>query len=206
MKKILYLLLTTEKYKTRQENILKSWGDNVDLYFYSEHEDLEFKVIKVCDENDVEIKQTAIFKIIGEKFINDYEWFFFGDDDTFVNTKLMELELDKLEKNMIHGLDIFGCWNSLHYPSGGAGFLIHNNLIPKFYDAKKYNVRYGDVTFGLNMLDKNISIKNNDKFMSQHPTFYNLNLDDTYKYLTFHYVNSIDDLMYMTKLCYDKIN
>ena len=76
MKKIIYFLLTTQKYTDRQENILNSWGNNVDLFFYSEHEDPTRKVLKVCNENNVEIKQISIFKFIKENFYNNYEWYF----------------------------------------------------------------------------------------------------------------------------------
>jgi hypothetical protein len=201
MKKILYLLLTTEKYKNRQENILSSWGKEVDLFFYSEHSDIERKVIKVCNENNVEIKQISIFKKIEESFFNQYEWFFFGDDDTFVNTKLMEKEIDTFEKDKVHGYVIYAYSGSLSYPSGGGGFLISNDLIRYFFDSKNYDVGYGDMTFGLNAREKNIAIKSNDKFNGQHPSFYNISIKDCYKYLTFHYLKKKEELIDMDIIC-----
>lgn len=201
MKKILFLLLTTEKYKDRQTNILEGWSEGEDVYFYSEHEDLQNKVIKVCDNNDVEEKQVSVFKKIQELFYNDYEWFFFGDDDTFVNVNLLKKELNNLETDRVHGSDIFGCWGDLHYPSGGAGFLIHNNLISNFFESKVYNVNYSDVTFGLNMRDKNILIKNNKKFHSQNYKYYNIDMADVYKYITFHYINNIEEMKKLHEIC-----
>jgi hypothetical protein len=201
MKKIIYFLLTTENYKDRQENILNSWGNNVDLFFYSEHEDKKRNVLKVCNENNVETKQISIFKLIKERFYNEYEWYFFGDDDTFVNTKHLLSVINNLDRNKVHGSDIYGCWKDLHYPSGGAGFLIHNNIIHNFFDSKIYNSGYSDVTFGLNMLDKNIEIQNNNMFFSQRPEFYNIPLEETYKYLTFHYIKTIDEYKYLNDIC-----
>jgi hypothetical protein len=201
MKKIIYFLLTTESYKERQENILNSWGKDLDLFFYSEHEDKERNTIKVCDVNNVEIKQISVFKYIEKTHYNDYEWYFFGDDDTFVNTKLLNKEIDNFDKNKIHGSDIFGCWNDLHYPSGGAGFLIHNSVIDKFFDSKNFNVGYGDVTFGLNMEEKNIKIQNNEKFLSQHLDYYKIPHQKANEYLTFHYVKLINELKYFQDIC-----
>lgn len=201
MKKIIYFLLTTENYKDRQENILNSWGKGLDLFFYSEHEDKERNIIKVCNVNNVEIKQVNIFKTIEKNYYNKYEWYFFGDDDTFVNFKLLNKEIDNFDKNKIHGSDIYGCWGDLHYPSGGAGFLIHNNIINKFFDSKIYNSTYSDVTFGLNMLDKNIEIQNNHMFFSQRPEFYNIPFEETYKYITFHYIKTIDEYKYLNDIC-----
>lgn len=201
MKKVLFLLMSTKKYKNRQKSILESWGIGEDLYFYSEHEDLENKVLKVCDNNNVEEKQVSVFKKIKELFYNEYEWFFFGDDDTFVNTILLKKELENLDINKVHGSDIFGCWNDLHYPSGGAGFLIHKSIIENFFDSKVYNVNYGDVTFGLNMKDKNITIENNMNFHSQNHKYYNINIEEVYKYITFHYVNDSEEMKKLHEIC-----
>jgi hypothetical protein len=201
MKKIVYLLMTTEKYLERQTNILSTWGKDIDLYFYSEHEDNENKVIKVCDENNVEVKQVSIFKKIKELLHNEYEWYFFGDDDTFVNTEKLNLELDLLDKDIIYGQDIFGCYGDLHYPSGGAGFLVSNKIIENFFDSKIYNVGYGDVTFGLNIRDKGLSFKNHSGFFSQNPSHYGINDIDCYNHITFHYIKSISQLTNMNNAC-----
>jgi hypothetical protein len=204
MKKILFLLLSTESYTQRQDNVLNSWGKNEDLFFYSESENIDRNVIKVCDENDVEIKQISIFKKIEKEFYNNYEWYFFGDDDTFVNVKLLKNIIDTFDKTKVIGSDIFGCWKDLHYPSGGAGFLIHNNLIHNFFDSRNFHVNYSDVTFGLNMKEKNIDISNNDLFRSQRYDFYNIEQKDVFKYITFHYIHDIHEMEEMHKLCSEK--
>lgn len=206
MKKIIFFLMTTKKYHDRQDNILSSWGKDKDLYFYSEHSDEKRKTLKVCDENNVEVKQIYVFNTIKEKFQNTSEWYFFGDDDTFVNVNLLLSEIDGFDKTKIHGQDLghgdSRCWGELHYPSGGAGFLIHNSIIHNFFDSKIFDVNIGDVSFGLNMKDKNIEIEHNDRFLSQHPSFYSIS--EINKYFTFHYIKSSADFKFMTELCDNK--
>lgn len=195
--------MTTESYHERQDNILNSWGKNLDLYFYSEHSDVKRNVIKVCDENNVESKQISIFNTIRDKFYNQSEWYFFGDDDTFVNFNLLKKELDKLDKYKVHGqnLGLHRCYGNLFYPSGGAGFLIHNTIISNFFDSKVYGVNIGDVAFGLAMKDKNIDIENNEKFLGQHPSHYGIENKDVYNYITFHYVKSLSEMKEFNDLC-----
>lgn len=193
--------MSTEKYSDRQNSVLNTWGKGQDLFFYSEHENLNKQIIKVCDQNNVVFKQNLVFKKIEELFYNNYEWFFFGDDDTFVNVKLLLNELDNLDKNKVHGEDIFGCWKDLHFPSGGAGFLIHNQIIHKFFNSKSYSeASAGDVTFGLNMRDNNVTIENNEKFHSHNYGFYSIPLEDVYKHITFHYV-PFDEMEKMNLIC-----
>lgn len=203
MKKIIFLLMTTEKYSERQDNIINSWGKGLDLYFYSEHSDDTRNVLKVCDENNVEIKQISVFKTLKEKFYNQSEWYFFGDDDTFVNVNLLLSELDNFDKNKVHGQDLglYKCYGDLHYPSGGAGFLIHNSIVHNFFDSISFNVNISDVSFGYNMRDKNIEISHSEKFLSQHPSFYSIDSEDINKYLTFHYVKSVSEMQLFNEIC-----
>lgn len=193
--------MSTESYSDRQNTILNTWGKDVDLFFYSEHENKDKKIIKVCDQNEVVNKQNLIFKKIEELFYNEYEWYFFGDDDTFVNVNLILKELKTLDKEKIHGSDIFGCWKDLHFPSGGAGFLINNKIIHKFFNSKFYpEIKAGDVNFGLNMRDKDVMIENNKKFHSQNYNFYDIKIEEVFKYITFHYVQK-DDMEKMNLIC-----
>lgn len=193
--------MSTENYTDRQTNILNTWGKNVDLFFYSENEHNENQVIKVCDENNVEIKQISVFKKIQSDFYNKYEWFFFGDDDTFVNTILLENEINNFDKTKVVGQDAFGCWKDLHYPSGGAGFLVSNEIVHNFFNSTNYQVGWGDVTFGLNMKDKNIDMVHNDKFFSQKFDHYGIDIKDANKYITFHYIKDLNEMLIMDNIC-----
>ena len=203
MKKIIFFLLTTEKYTDRQDNILSNWGKNLELYFYSEHHDQNRNVLKVCDQNSVSTKQISIFKEIQKNFYNKSEWYFFGDDDTFVNVKKLLQDIDNFDKSKVHGQDLglHKCWGDLNYPSGGAGFLIHNQIIHNFFESRNYGIDISDVTFGLNMKDMNIEIEDNPKFLSQHPSFYKINITDCNQYYTFHYVKNADESKLMDEIC-----
>lgn len=203
--KILFLILTTEKYKDRQDNILKTWGKDVDILFYSEHTDMCRNVVKVCDENSAEIKQCFIFKFL-ENYNNKYDWYFFCDDDTFVNTKLIINMLDTFPKDSVTGKNIKGNWAvqpNLDYPSGGAGFLIHKTILPKFYNINSYNTTWSDVTVGLKMLNESIKINNSELFMwfSNDDIREFVSLENVNKYITFHYINSFEKMNSLYEIC-----
>lgn len=206
MNNILFLSLTTEKYANRRKNILETWGSNVNLVFYSEHEDSSSKVIKVCDENNAELKQCAIFKYI-ENNCFDYEWYFFCDDDTFVNTKLLFDTIDNFGTDCVTGQDIYGAWQNrdgyLHYPAGGAGFLINRKIIHKFFDISTYHTSWGDVSVGLKMKEKNILMCHNTKFLrlsyddSRYWIQEKVEVDNIKDYYTFHYIDSLEKMKFL---------
>ena len=139
MKKILYVILHGSTNPDRYFNVKETWGKDVDCIFYSDHEDKEKNIIKVSDRTDYhsnEDKHVNVIKYLGEN-INNYEWFFFCDDDTFVNTKKLEELSDNFDKNKVHG-QMLKTDNSngiplpspiLEYCSGGAGYLIHNKIL-----------------------------------------------------------------------------
>ena len=211
MKKIIYILLTCEKYQNRQDNVLKTWGQNKNVFFYSEHEDKSRNVIKVCDENlsdygSITLKQKFIFEKLEELFYNDYEWFFFGDDDTFVNTSLLESDLDTFDKTKVIGLDYSMYWNGVTYASGGAGMVINREIISKFF---KYNEgpfgcggeKYPDITFGYNMQFNNVLLDSSPLFNGEHPTHYGVSLDNCKTQYTYHRIHTLEEMEYMNNLC-----
>lgn len=202
-RKILFLVLTTEGYKDRQDNIIKTWGKDVDLIFYSEHEDKDRNVLKVCDENSAEIKQCKILNFL-ENYEKKYDWYFFCDDDTFVNVNLLNNKIIDFTKNSVIGKNIRGCWPTnidLEYPSGGAGFLIHKSIISKFYNIKSYNTSWSDVSVGLKMKDENIEMNNSNLFMwfSYDREF--VKLENVDKYITFHYINTFEKMNTLYEMC-----
>ena len=96
MKKILYVILHTCTRPERYEAVVNTWGKDVDFIFYADCDDEEKKIIKVSDDTSYSSNEAKHVNVIKYLFDNDYqyEWFFFCDDDTFVNTK-------KLEENLI---------------------------------------------------------------------------------------------------------
>jgi hypothetical protein len=204
MKPLLILILTSEKYlnsKERQQAILNTWGKNCDIHFYAEYEDKNNKIIKVCDVDDVEEKIKGIFEYINKNLINEYEWFYFCDDDCFVNTKFLLKILQNFDPQSVHGMDCFGCYGDLHYPQGGAGFLVHQNLIPLYKDFKNFKTTHSDVTFGLNTREKGIKFTHNDIFKCHPPSYYNIPEDKIADYVSFHYIKDETLMSKLNDIC-----
>lgn len=200
MKKILYSILNGQLKNDRIKNVKNTWGKDVELIFYSDFEDLENNVYKVIDKKgywDLEEKHINGIKFVNDNF-KDYEWYFFCDDDTFVNTKKMNEFLDSCEKDVVYGL-LINCYSknkSLFYHSGGAGVLIHKkNLEIISQNIESKNTKFADVTLGICLHDNNIKVETDDKFKSEKPQFYSISTDEVKNYITFHHINSIEEMM-----------
>ena len=199
MSNITYFIMTSKKFKDRQNNVLQTWGKDVDLYFYSDEDSDDQKTIKVTDKHDywsLEEKHVNIFKYLENNFL-DKEWFFFCDDDTFVNTKELEVFADKSNKDSAYGC-LINCWpnmKNLYYHSGGGGVLIHrdslNNLCK---NIKHKNTMFADVTLGLNFLENNIKMETDERFHSESPLEYNINDNEIKNNITFHHIKSYDEM------------
>ena len=99
----------------RYINVTETWGKNVDFFFYSDHEDFDKKIIKVSDRTDYqsnEEKHINIIQYVADN-IKGYDWYFFCDDDTFVNTKKLESFVIDLDKSCVHLILNGGIYNSL---------------------------------------------------------------------------------------------
>lgn len=204
MKQILFCILHGSVDKERADNILKTWGNNVDLMFYGDFENIDYyiKVTERTDYNSNEEKFCNMFNRV-LKYNGDYDgWYFFCDNDTFVNTKLLFDKLDEFDEDYIHG-QVINTWpqdNTLHYLSGGAGFLISGKLIGQLdKDIEILGTNYSDVTFGKYIRENNLKMKHSDLFKSQLPEYYNIeNIKD---YITFHYVKTYDKMLELDKIC-----
>jgi hypothetical protein len=60
---------------------------------------------------------------------------------------------------------------------------------------------YSDVTLGHKLRELNIGINNDDRFKSQHPSFYNINFSDCCDHITFHYIKEFDDMNDLYNTC-----
>lgn len=203
MKKILYVILHGLIYEERKLNIKNTWGKNSDCLFYSDYEDSNLNVVKVSNRNDYHSNEEKHIKIINELNTNtpNYEWFFFCDDDTFVNTKKLENSLDFFEKDSIHG-SVIQCWPhdiNLMYCSGGAGYLIHNTLLKKLTNVPILNTGYSDVTLGIFLKQNNIKSINHNYFKSQNPNFYNIKDDELGEFISFHYIKTKEEHEHILK-------
>lgn len=198
MRKILYVILHGSIYSERKINIKETWGKHLDCLFYADYENKEYNVIKVSERSDYhsnEEKHVNVIKYLSEKTPN-YEWFFFCDDDTFVNSKLLENKLNEFDEDSVIG-SVINCWskdNTLHYCSGGAGYLINHKILKKLNTIRLLNTGYSDVTLGLFLRENNIQIKNSSLFFSQNPKFYGFNENNITEFITFHYIKNKEEI------------
>mgnify|MGYP001084988067 CR=1 FL=1 len=116
--KSFYWILTTEKYhETRCQGIIDSWGKwTKNLVFMSNVEsDLPSIAINEKDEF-LDRKELASWKLIYEKYYDEFDWFIKGDDDTFFVVPNLEALLSQLDPNkpyflgrrfLLHYKDVF---------------------------------------------------------------------------------------------------
>ena len=195
MKKILYVILHTCTRPERYDGIVNSWGKDVDFLFYSDCDNEEKKIVKVSDNTTYSSNEPKHVNVIKYLIENDYqyEWFFFCDDDTFVNTKNLENHLDFFDKEKISG-SVIKTWGrdpNLEYCSGGAGYMIYHLTLKKL--SESITVRdtgYSDVTVGLYAKELSISFDNYDGFKSQDPKFYKVDKSTIKDIFTYHYIPS----------------
>lgn len=199
MKKILYVILHTCTRPDRHEGIVNSWGKDVDYLFYSDCTDPDKKILQVSTDNTYSSNEPKHVSVIKHIIENDfqYEWFFFCDDDTFVNTKKVENEFHIFDETKINGSVLDGTWEkdrTLKYCSGGAGYLIKKELLSKISESiKSGSSGYSDVTLGLCAKELGIEFSNIEGFNSQNPKFYTRENETIKDMFTYHYINS--DLM-----------
>lgn len=213
MNKVLFAIKTTEKYKSRVDAIFNTWLKDIEDYiFYSEHEDENKNIIKVCDDGSyggLEIKGLNFFNLLkdietkdGEKILEYYDWIFFVDDDTFVNFKKLNEFIETCDRAKAYG-EIFTYethptnplysnpnFNKLtKWYSGGAGLLISTDSLKKIKYYENYNSRHDDVSVGINLISNGIVLENCDLFKSQPPEFWGDNDVEVLKKITYHHIS-----------------
>lgn len=153
--KIKFITLTCEKYhNTRVESIRKTWGQNQDVYFLSDFnidsDIIGFDYLPKGYEN-VWMKYVEFIKT-NSNF--DHDWYFFTDDDTYVNINNINKLLTKFNSSNSICIGHVGELNPdardmdgnftgfpihtiigkdtslpLVYVSGGAGFILSNEAM-----------------------------------------------------------------------------
>jgi len=198
---VLFCILHGQCYKNRVENILNTWGKNINHIFYADYEDKETKVIQVSERTDYfsnEEKHVNVIKYLMSNNIYDFDWYFFCDDDTFVNVNNFFKFIEKCDTNCVYGSVLHSTWppdTTLSYCSSGAGYLVHKTILKIISEnIETYRANYSDVTFGLTCRGLNIPIQNSDFFHSQDPSFHSLPWSSICENITFHYIKNIEQI------------
>lgn len=210
MDKLGFEIITTVKNEHRQRTILSSWLGEYPHCFYT---DVAIQVgTQIGHTSDTSYKSGEI------KFVREFnrlrskpyaEWYFFCDDDTVPNVKLILEDLDKLDKMKVHGRATSGSWKydrSLLYCSGGAGFLISTDLMVNKDEARFHNVGFSDVNFGLWARENKVDHIHDDRFRWKHPSQFGFNINDELQhgvirsFKSFHYIKERDDVVKLTHI------
>jgi len=201
---IKYGLLSSESlHNNRGKYIIESWGKEVDLTFFSDKEELPY--FFKCSNNTT--RDSAPEKIInGLKKIYDekYDWFFLGDDDTFVFTDSLQEYVKNIKQDYVL---ISHIWSgdpsecdikNIKWASGGAGMLIGKSLMKdimkKINDEDFVYYKYSDVMISVICGNLQCEFLHEPRFHWNKPSHFNININQSTSnhHLTFHYVDEED--------------
>jgi hypothetical protein len=211
MIKLLYAVKTTEKYEHRIDSILNTWLSEGDYLCYSDHENQEKNIIKVCEDASyaaLEIKGLNFFNSMkdiktksGDKILEYYDWIFLVDDDTFVNKKMLNEFVLTCDEDKAYGY-IFTPQTHPDNPiytnttfkdaiwySGGGGLLISANALTKIPYYQNYNTYADDVSVGINLMKHGINLIHSDLFRSEPPEHYGETDRDIKQKITYHHID-----------------
>lgn len=206
-KKVLFLILHGKIYSHRHKYLVNTWLKDQDYLFYGDYEDIEKNIIKVSDDSSYhsnEAKFVNVITSLEDKYMN-YEWYFFADDDTFVNTFRLYDSLFSFEQGIIgREINYYPADKSLFYYSGGAGILVYSSIMKHLrYNFKNYKTGFSDVSLGYYMKEYGISTsgKYNSLF---HPYKAELTDVDIPASIGFHYITEEADMVRYHEACKNK--
>ena len=197
---ILICCMTSEKNTDRRERINTVLANHMAVIYYSDHEDLSQRVMQVSTRTDYHSNEEKHINCINQviELQLPFEWYFFCDDDTFVNPKNL-IEFTKTTKhNKIYGLVYDEVGNPTNpifaklkpgfvYLSGGAGYLVHRNILQEKRQFKNFDTGYSDVSFGLNFDDPDIFV-NSYRMHASAPSHYSHTVEEIQKSISYHYI------------------
>lgn len=194
MNNIEFIVLSCDNYKsTRVKSILDTWGKYVNVKILMDSKSEEDNIIGYDTQKNyhgIFDKYLNFFKYYD---FNNHEYYFFTDDDTFVNlNNLKKLELPNYNELFCicrklclnpDGTDIWGNQTGtnislitgenillpLYYQSGGSGFILSKStcLSVQRYVNETKNIQkciFGDVSLGFWLRSCNVNIINNKNF------------------------------------------
>ncbi|XP_055297145.1 glycoprotein-N-acetylgalactosamine 3-beta-galactosyltransferase 1-like [Sitodiplosis mosellana] len=170
-------------------HVLQTWGKHCDkLLFFSSVTDENIGAIgfNVTEGHDyVWGKIKLIMQYIHKNFINDYDWFFKGDDDTFLipeNLRYM-LSAYSTDDPIYFGYRKNSSVHKRGYFSGGAGYVMSRQTVRTFVEkvlTNKVFYRKSEKEFGCNL---KADARNEDWDISLCLDHYNVYLGDSRDFL-----------------------
>lgn len=189
-------VLSSEACKNRITVIKETWGKYFsNIVFYADFEEIP-NVVKCTNISTAVGNEEKILNRIKQiKNNNTYTWYFFVDDDTFINANNLLTFIKNADLNKTYGR-VIGGWGISYY-QGGGGSLISGHLIDKIRPETlhSHGSTFSDVLFGQILNNNNLELVHVDEFYDRSPQSYNLNQEQIKNAITFHQVaNTMLDL------------
>lgn len=208
--KILYVILTADKYHDRRELQCRNWMKyiccNDDYIYLCDSARVFFNFI--WDEkmvgydlptgyDNVALKYSSFIKQYN--LFDNFDWIFFCDDDTFLFPKKLHHLLRYFNKDEPIMIGRTGVYEGWQVCSGGAGFAVSQNLILKVQQYLKTNpyehLPNSDTSLGMwaKLAEPNMKVIDRiEQFQTQHLRHEDNGLVDIDSCITFHYCTEYD--------------
>lgn len=226
----LFVVLTCDKYvETRVKNIKETWGSNSNVVYLSDNTHMGGVVGYSTPQTyaGIQDKYRCFFRNYS---FDEYDYYFFVDDDTFVNLDFYDSYLLPQMENFcfcrygylgVHGEDLSGKWTGynfntisgidthmpLYYPGGGAGFILDKSGINKIkdrlnalYESDIPRSGHSDVTVGFWIRMCGLELINSELLNYTNPEDFSHNEDKIKSNITYHYV-TMDRMIELNKIC-----
>lgn len=188
---------------SRYDNVMQTWGKDIDTIFFSDYEDKEKKIYKTTGLNEysgLEDKIVNAVKSLYKKF-SDYDWYLLCDDDTFVNVGKLYSEINNFNEDKVYGKILYHLLpdKEVAFHSGGGGTLISNKVMKLLSKTvKNHGLGIADVSIGMNLDRLGIKKENSYFFISSTPSSHGIKEENYRDYITLHHINNFEmmDMLY----------
>lgn len=136
---VCWIMTRPETHEKKAKHVKATWGKRCNkLIFMSSQNDSEIGAIDlgVGDGRDhLWGKTKAAFKYLYDHHLNDFEWFFKADDDTYTIMENMRYMLSAYESTFpIYFGSRFKKFSKQGYMSGGGGYVLSREALRKFVE------------------------------------------------------------------------
>lgn len=138
---ILCIVRTIPSYYERALSVYKTWGKDCDkILFVSSNFTTKLPLITYDKFLPYENLTSQTYEIIPKiyKAYPHFKWYYFADDNTFLNFK----NLEKFLSDKSHEDDYLYGEHFNNYLSGGSGYVIPNHGIQKLFNTLKTNIKF----------------------------------------------------------------